>query len=53
MTPSERHNKLPNEGKEAFIIGLMSLMSTLVANQNSTPEESKDQKATPNNISQN
>ncbi|KAJ9086829.1 hypothetical protein DSO57_1039511 [Entomophthora muscae] len=38
------------QGKEAPIIGLMSLMSILVANQNPSPEESMGHRAASKNI---
>ncbi|KAJ9083786.1 hypothetical protein DSO57_1031202 [Entomophthora muscae] len=50
LTPSKRHDGPTNTGKEAPIIGLMSLMSTLVANQNPVPEESMDHRAASKNI---
>ncbi|KAJ9051385.1 hypothetical protein DSO57_1005093 [Entomophthora muscae] len=50
MAPSKRFNELPDGGKEASTIDLMILMSTLGANQNTTPEENADQKAATKNI---
>ncbi|KAJ9069719.1 hypothetical protein DSO57_1015793 [Entomophthora muscae] len=49
MVPRKRHNKLSNEDKEAPAIGLMSLMSTTVTNQNPAPKRIMGQRAAPNN----
>ncbi|KAJ9086279.1 hypothetical protein DSO57_1005843 [Entomophthora muscae] len=45
--PSEGHNKLPSGGKESTSIGLVSLMSTIVTNQNPTPEENLGHRVAP------
>ncbi|KAJ9077428.1 hypothetical protein DSO57_1016735 [Entomophthora muscae] len=49
VTLIKDYNQFPNGGKEASPIGLMSLMSVLVANQNTVLEEGVDQKAAPRN----
>ncbi|KAJ9087924.1 hypothetical protein DSO57_1028263 [Entomophthora muscae] len=45
MKPSEKHNKLPNEGKEISVICLKFLNSTLGVNQNPSSEENVAPKA--------
>ncbi|KAJ9068271.1 hypothetical protein DSO57_1030358 [Entomophthora muscae] len=49
ILPSKEQKQSSNRGKETPIIDLMSLMSTLVANQNPGPKEGADQKANPKN----
>ncbi|KAJ9076222.1 hypothetical protein DSO57_1028376 [Entomophthora muscae] len=51
MTPRREHNKFLNGGKEIPAIGLLSLRSTLVANQDPSPEENVVLRLTLNNIS--
>ncbi|KAJ9074083.1 hypothetical protein DSO57_1009679 [Entomophthora muscae] len=50
MVPSKGHNELPNGGKEATSIDLMSLMSIIVTNQNPKSEENLVQRAVPKSI---
>ncbi|KAJ9073131.1 hypothetical protein DSO57_1019902 [Entomophthora muscae] len=45
--PDERQDKLHNEGKEIPTISFMSLKSTQMTNQDSSPEENSELKASP------